>query len=504
MKIRISFILLLAFFKLSAQNDGTRFVNDTSKIDLREYFFSSAAISPCYSSERLKQLMPQQDIFKRKEMDEEQFNKLTAYEHFVHSFYYPEWYYQSCSMFGYPNNVLQTIPAELKRQGEGFVMSRRQMAAITQYRDSTIILMQKCIDKKNELSDEFKKAIINLRAFELIPAIITTIENQKKVKDPYLLTTLCLLMRFNYEPFSNSYLYKELYPSVSNENFISGAAYKKSIPFTIENYKQIIKWAKAYYDLESKSLSEFVEIPGGIYQVGEKGHSFNPLRKVEVRPFQISRYEISNEQFKLFVKNTGYITLAEKNKNAFVFRLGLDEFEWIQDSTANWRFPNGISNGGIDEKMNHPVTCISYVDALAYCEWANVRLPTIEEWEVASRGNASFNYHYFGDSLNLIYKHANIWHGKTHLMKYDSEDYVTTSPVGSFQPNPFGLYDIYGNVFEFCSNIPEAFNKLNTVAATRGGSWWCSMYACGFFNSIDIGRVQKEASFSNNGFRVVL
>lgn len=88
-------------------------------------------------------------------------------------------------------------------------------------------------------------------------------------------------------------------------------------------------------------------------------------------------------------------------------------------------------------------------------------------------------------------------------MKYEGEDSLTTSPIGSYKPNALGLYDVYGNVFEFCANTPEAFSTFDKVAATRGGSWWCSFYACGFFNSVDIGRVKQDASFSNNGFRVV-
>ena len=77
-----------------------------------------------------------------------------------------------------------------------------------------------------------------------------------------------------------------------------------------------------------------------------------------------------------------------------------------------------------------------------------------------------------------------------------------TSPVASFASNPWGLYDMYGNVFEFCSGKLKP-GESNTIAHARGGSWWCSKNACNFFNSYDIGRVSIHASFSNQGFRVV-
>jgi sulfatase modifying factor 1 len=363
--------------------------------------------------------------------------------------------------------------------------------------------MKYCIEKSGNVNDEFKRKIVSLRAYTLIPILINTIENQEEIKDPYILTSLCLLMRFDYEPFRKSEIYNKLYPTDSAGFYISKKAYENSVRFTQSNYKTIIDFASDYFEYKKKKTSEFIHISKGEYSIGEKGHSSNPLRKVKLEPFKISRYEITNKQFEQFIQSTGYVTLAEKNKDAFVFRLGLDEFEWIEDSTAYWRFPNGISEGGIDEKMNHPVTCISFIDVEAYCNWANLRLPTIEEWEVASRAGNYEERHYFGEIADDIYQHANIWHGKTHLMKYEGEDYITTSPVGSYKPNQLGIYDIYGNVFEFCSNIPESFNIYENVVATRGGSWWCSQYSCGFFNSVDIGRVQKEATFSNNGFRVV-
>ncbi len=488
----------------STDSNVNKFVNDTSNLQINEHLYFTSFTPVCFKSEKLNKLIPKTDYLKPFKISEKDFNTLNAFEHFIHSFNYPEWYYQSCSIFGYSNDYPLKIPALLKRQGEGLRMSKRQEEALIQNRDSTIVLIEKCILDNKNVNDEYKRIIISTKAFELIPSLIETIQNQEKIKDPFILTTLCLLMRFDYEPFKKTEIYKSLYPVDSLGFYMPEGAYDISIPFTYKNYYSIINLANDYYKLKSDNLSEFVTIDGGIYSIGEKGHSTNPFRTIEIKSFQISRYEITNQQFNEFVKNTGYITIAEKNKDAFVFRLGLDEFEWIQDTTANWRFPNGISEGGIENKMNHPVTCISFIDALAYCNWANVRLPTIEEWEIASLGGKNNQKYFFGDSLKKIYDYANIWHGKTHLMKYKDEDYITTSPVGIFRPNSIGIYDIYGNVFEFCSNVPKPFKIYKNIASTRGGSWWCSYYACGFFNSIDIGRVQKEASFSNNGFRVVL
>jgi len=187
--------------------------------------------------------------------------------------------------------------------------------------------------------------------------------------------------------------------------------------------------------------------------------------------------------------------------NAMVFQPGLKEFEWMEDSTAYWRYPNGISRGGIGKKMDHPVTCISYSDILAYCKWAGVRLPSLQEWEIACRAGSDSDY-FFGNNRNKIKQYANIWHGRNHLTPDSSDGYMYTSPVASFLPNARGLFDMYGNVFEFCTGKLKE-SQSNTVVHARGGSWWCSKNACSFFNSYDIGRVNIHASFSNQGFRVV-
>jgi sulfatase modifying factor 1 len=247
--------------------------------------------------------------------------------------------------------------------------------------------------------------------------------------------------------------------------------------------------------------AQFIWVPKGSYEVGSSASSQNPLRKVQVDSFRMAIYETTNRQFAAFVAATGYVTDAEKRHNALVFQPGLDEFRWLSDSTACWRYPNGVSRGGITNRMNHPVTCISYHDVEAYCKWAGVRLPTLDEWEIACRAGTRTNY-FFGSNDKAISQYANIWHGHDHKQADWSDGYMYTSPVGHFKPNPWGLYDMYGNVFEFCTGKVSP-NESSTVAHARGGSWWCSTHACHAFNSYSIGQVNQRASFSNQGFRVV-
>jgi formylglycine-generating enzyme len=253
--------------------------------------------------------------------------------------------------------------------------------------------------------------------------------------------------------------------------------------------------------LHAQTGSQYVKVPGGTYQVGKNGHLLNPLRKVQVNTFYIATTEVTNEQFYAFIKSTGYITDAERLHNAMVFMPGLQEFEWKNDSSASWRHPNGRGKDSIDNKWDHPVTCISYTDALVYCKWAGVRLPSLDEWEIACRAGSGNDYFFGGNNKN-IGQYANIWHGRDHLVADSSDRYMYTAPVAHFKANAWGLYDMYGNVFEFCTGkLPT--DKSDDVVHARGGSWWCSRNACNFFNSYDIGRVHRHASFSNQGFRVV-
>jgi sulfatase modifying factor 1 len=246
--------------------------------------------------------------------------------------------------------------------------------------------------------------------------------------------------------------------------------------------------------------ARFVTIKAGTYFVGKGDRLETPRRKVTLKSFKLAIYETTNEEFAEFVNATKYKTDAERIHNAMVFEPGLKEFRWIHDRTAFWKFPNGVSRGGINKKMNHPVTSISFHDALNYCHWANVRLPSLVEWEAACRAGTLTDY-FFGNDVSLIGKYANIWHGRDHLKPDVSDGYMYTAPVGSFNPNPCCLYDMYGNVFEFCSGNLRS-DKRSTTKHSRGGSWWCSANSCCFFNSVDIGTVNEYASFSNQGFRV--
>lgn len=486
---------------LSPMMVDTSYLNQTSSTIHQIYR------EPCFASEKLNKLLNAlngEHFFNRSKISEADFNSLNATEHFIHSFYYPEAYYQVCAVVEYKINDYQTIEPFLERSNRGVGTSQRQREILETHRDSTLLLMDQCIRQSELVSGKIKEFIVNMEAFELIPTLITTLENQTEVKDNYILTTFCLLMKDEYEPFIQSDIFPRLYPTDSTGRYFHRPDEQEKIRFNKRNHDLIVGFALGFYQQKINQPSEFVKISGGEFRIGEKKNATNPPRTAEVNPFEISRYEITNKQFKQFVRETRYYTLAEKNKDAMVFRFGLDEFEWFQDSTASWKYPNGVAYGGIEAKMSHPVTCISYVDALAYCEWANVRLPTLEEWEVASRGGNFTDAHYFGDQPKLIHDHANIWQGKSHFREYEEDDYMTTSPVGTYKPNPFGLHDMYGNVFEYCSNLPKVIEGEEHLAAARGGSWWCSFHACGYFNSSDIGWVDERASFSNNGFRVVL
>ncbi len=247
---------------------------------------------------------------------------------------------------------------------------------------------------------------------------------------------------------------------------------------------------------------KLVLVPAGEYVIGKKGHSFNPLRKVSLKSYRIADAETTNAQFEKFVRKTNYISAAEKMGFSLVFRKESPEWQWNNSKTATWRFPQGKDWPFTAEKhLDHPVTQISAADAEAYCKWVGGRLPTQAEWEVAARAGATTLFPW---GAEFDPKKANIWNGRTHKDDKSLDGFELTSPVRSFPPNAWGLYDVIGNVFEYTADLPASVKqRKRKLTSARGGSWWCSSGTCNFYNLIDTGTMDRFGSLPNQGFRVV-
>jgi sulfatase modifying factor 1 len=229
----------------------------------------------------------------------------------------------------------------------------------------------------------------------------------------------------------------------------------------------------------------------------------NPPHVVTAKSFAIATTETTNAQFAAFVKATGYVSDAERNGAGKVCLEGMRDWEWNLVKGANWRHPSGTGGPGWEDLRDHPVTQISGSDALAYCRWIGGRLPTLDEWEIAARAGAGTRYPWGGE---FDPKRANIWNGVGHEHNTREDGFVYTAPVKSYAPNAWGLHDVIGNVFEYCSGLPRDARPGEEahLIAGRGGSWWCSFGTCSFFNLVDIGRMDRHGSLSNQGFRLVM
>lgn len=235
---------------------------------------------------------------------------------------------------------------------------------------------------------------------------------------------------------------------------------------------------------------EFVAVPGGCFQMGDSfgdGESDErPVHEVCVDSFTMGKYSVTVGQFRKFVISTGYRTDAENGGGCFTVDAN---GHWSKVSSANWKNP------GFSQTDSHPVVCISWKDATEFSKWLTqqngktYRLPTEAEWEYAARG-ATNGRNFWGDSADDACNYANVRDrtaSKTRLPRltpHDCDDRcVFTAPVGSYRPNPFGLYDMMGNVWQWTGdwysesyysvsprNNPQgAFSGSRRVP--RGGSW---------------------------------
>jgi len=259
----------------------------------------------------------------------------------------------------------------------------------------------------------------------------------------------------------------------------------------------------------------------GFEQDGE-----GPAREVTLSSFYIDRYAVTNAQFADFVQDTNYVTEAERFGNSFVFHLLLPPEQrqnratmvmqtpwWHIVEGADWKHPEGRGSH-VEDRMNHPVVHVSWNDALAYSKWAGKRLPTEAEWEYAARGGLDQARYPWGDELTPDGKHmCNIWQGKFPISNDAEDGYVGTAPVDAFEPNGFGLYNVAGNVWEWCadefdpyyhrqsSNINPLGVSRGNARSMRGGSYLCHDSYCNRYRVAARNKNTPDSSSGNTGFR---
>jgi sulfatase modifying factor 1 len=231
--------------------------------------------------------------------------------------------------------------------------------------------------------------------------------------------------------------------------------------------------------VQTQSMPEMVWIPGGTFRMGSADFYIEerPVHEVTVDGFWIDRYEVTNEQFAGFVADTGYVTLAERpprpedfpgapqenlvpGSMVFQKRSGPVDLRnyanwWAWVPGANWRHPNGPGSS-LENLIQHPVVHVAYEDVVSYACWANKELPTEAEWEYAARGGLDGAIFTWGDEeYRKGMAMANSWQGEFPWQNQLTDGYEGTSPVGSFPPNDYGLYDMAGNVWEWTSDWYE-------------------------------------------------
>jgi sulfatase modifying factor 1 len=214
-------------------------------------------------------------------------------------------------------------------------------------------------------------------------------------------------------------------------------------------------------------------VPGGTFRMGSDHHypEEAPAHRVTVDGFWMDETPLTNAQFRSFVEATGHVTFCELPPNpddypgalpemlkaaSSVFvpppgRVSLrDHFQWWQFvADANWRHPQGPGST-IADKDDHPVVHLALSDVEAYAKWAGKQLPTEAEWEFAARGGLEDTEYAWGDELAPGGRHrANTWQGEFPWQNLAEDGFAGTSPVRSFEPNAYGLYDMIGNVWEW-------------------------------------------------------
>jgi len=280
----------------------------------------------------------------------------------------------------------------------------------------------------------------------------------------------------------------------------------------------------------SDTTAGMIRLPGGTFlmgtddRVGFLADGEEPVREIRLNPFWIDPVAVTNERFAAFVAATGYRTVAEREGWSFVFA-GLlpDDFPptrgvaqapwWRQVFVADWHHPEG-PHSSIDDRMNHPVVHVSWDAAAAYCTWAGLRLPTEAEWEYAARGGLVQKRYPWGNDLTPGDEHrCNIWQGTFPSHNTRADGYLGTAPVAAFPPNGYGLFNVAGNVWEWCAdwfsptvhrNGPRANPTgppFGQARVMRGGSYLCHVSYCNRYRVAARSSNTPDSSTGNLGFR---
>lgn len=277
---------------------------------------------------------------------------------------------------------------------------------------------------------------------------------------------------------------------------------------------------ESVFENTSFSTSGMVKIVAGSFLMGTDdfegfaADAEGPIREVILPDYYMDIATVTNSMFSEFVKATGYKTDAEKYGWSFVFEglLPKDRADttiqvvqdtpwWCAVPNAYWFCPEGgLSN--ISGRLDHPVVHVSWNDAISYCRWVGKRLPAEAEWEKAARGGLVQAKYPWGDVLTPSGDHrCNIWQGQFPDHNTLEDGYLGTAPAKSYEPNSFGLYNMAGNVWEWCNDwFGPATGKAKVI---KGGSFLCHHSYCNRYRVAARSSNTPDSSASNMGFRCV-
>lgn len=277
-----------------------------------------------------------------------------------------------------------------------------------------------------------------------------------------------------------------------------------------------------------------VRLPGGTFLMGSEdgdanpGDGESPVREVTVAAFAIDAYCVTNERFAAFAEATGYRTEAEQFGWSYVFAKFLPGALrrisprpastpwWCGVEGAYWAAPEGPGSD-VSDRADHPVTHVSWTDAVAFSRWEGARLPTEAEWEYAARGGLQGKRFAWGDELTPGGEHrCNIWQGRFPTRNTAEDGYLGTAPVTAFEPNGYGLHNVAGNVWEWCADwwtathprtagprVDPTGPRDGTTRVMRGGSYLCHNSYCNRYRVAARSSNSPDSSAGNTGFRIV-